>query len=88
MSLAVIDDKGRVVIPSKIRRRLGLRKGDALIVLEAGEGVIVLKKLDIQKLVREIAEEVAKAGIDLEELGREVEEEANRVAEKKIHGRH
>lgn len=37
-----IKDKGRVTIPSKIRRALALEKGDHLII-EVGEGAINLK---------------------------------------------
>ena len=45
---------------------------------------MVLKKIDVEKVLRDIAREVAKAGLDLEELAREIEEEANRIAEEKI----
>ena len=39
----------------------------------------------MEKLVKEIAEEVAKAGLDLEEIDRLVEEEANRLAKERVH---
>jgi bifunctional DNA-binding transcriptional regulator/antitoxin component of YhaV-PrlF toxin-antitoxin module len=61
LSLVVVDDRGRIVIPSRIRRMLGLKR-----------------------LAREIAEEIAGSGLDLEELGRKVEE-ANKPAKEKIH---
>lgn len=76
---------GRIVIPSRLRRRLGLKRGDALLLLEVGGNLLVLRKLDLEKLLRELAEEVAQSGLDLEELGRELETEANRLAKKKIH---
>ncbi len=84
MSIVVIDERGRIVIPSKLRRKLKLKKGDMFIILEFKDDLLVLKKVDVERIVKDIAEEVIKAGLDLEELGRKVEEEANRLA-KKIH---
>jgi len=84
LSIVVIDERGRIVIPSKLRRKLKLKKGDMFIILEFKDDLLVLKKVDVERIVKDIAEEVIKAGLDLEELGRKVEEEANRLA-KKIH---
>jgi AbrB family transcriptional regulator (stage V sporulation protein T) len=88
MSIVVVDDRGRIVIPSKIRRKLNLRKGDAFIILELRNDLIVLKRVDVEKLIRDIAEEVARSGLDFERIERAIEEEANKVAEKKVHDRH
>ncbi len=88
MSIVVVDDRGRIVIPSKIRRKLNLRKGDAFIILELRNDLIVLKRVDFEKLIRDIAEEVARSGVDFERIERAIEEEANKVAEKKVHERH
>ena len=86
MSLVVIDDRGRIVIPSRLRKRLKLKKGDAFIIVELKNDLIVLKKVDVEKIVRDIAEEVAKAGLKIDEIERKIEEEANRLAKEKIHG--
>jgi AbrB family transcriptional regulator (stage V sporulation protein T) len=88
MSIVVVDDRGRIVIPSKIRRKLNLRKGDAFIILELRNDLIVLKRVDVEKLIRDIAEEVARSGLDFERIERAIEGEANKVAEKKVHDRH
>ncbi len=88
MSIVVVDDRGRIVITSKIRRKLNLRKGDAFIILELRNDLIVLKRVDVEKLIRDIAEEVARSGLDFERIERAIEEEANKVAEKKVHDRH
>ena len=88
VEIVVIDRKGRIVIPSSVRKRLNLRDGDKLLVLNITSDILVLKKIDVEKILRDIAREVAKAGLDLEELTREVEEEANRIAEEKISSRH
>ena len=81
----MIDDRGRIIIPSKLRKKLGLKEGDSFIIVELKDNLLVLKRIDVEKLVRNIAEEVAKAGLDLEEIGKEVEEEANKIAKEKVH---
>jgi len=88
VEIVVIDGKGRIVIPSRVRKELNLKGGDRLLVLNVKDDIIVLKKIDVEKILRDIAREVAKAELDLEELTREVEEEANRIAEEKISTRH
>ena len=86
MSLVVIDDRGRIVIPSRLRKKLRLRRGDAFIIIELKDDLIVLKKVDVEKMLRNIAEEVAKAGLKVDEIERKIEEEANKLAKEKIHG--
>ncbi len=88
MEVVVIDRKGRIVIPSRIRRRLGLRDGDRLLVLSIKDDIVVLKKLDIEKLLRDITREISSSRLNLDEIAKEVEEEANKIAEEKIHARH
>jgi len=88
VKIVVIDGKGRIVIPSRVRKELNLKDGDKLLVLNVKDDIIVLKKIDVEKILRDIAREVAKAELDLKELTREVEEEANRIAEEKISTRH
>ncbi len=80
-----MDDRGRIVIPSRLRKKLRLEKGDTFIIVDVKNDLLVLKRLDVERLVREIAEEVARSGLDLEELGRKVEEEANKLAKEKVH---
>lgn len=82
--VVVVDEKGRVVIPRKIRERLGLTKGSRLLLAQLGEDTIVLRKLDAKKILEAIAKEVSKKKIDLEKIEREVEEEADKIAAKKI----
>lgn len=40
---ARLDDRGRVVLPATLRRRLGLRAGDELLVREEAGGVLRLE---------------------------------------------
>jgi len=88
VEVVVVDKKGRIVIPSSVRKKLNLKNGDRLLVLSIKDDILVLKKIDVEKILRDIAREVAEAGLDLEELAREVEEKANRIAKEKISPRH
>ncbi|MCE4608225.1 MAG: AbrB/MazE/SpoVT family DNA-binding domain-containing protein [Caldisphaeraceae archaeon] len=88
MEIVVIDKKGRIVIPSRVRKKLNLKDEDRLLVLDIKDDILVLKKIDAEKILKDIAKDIAKAGLDLEELTREVEEEANRIAKEKISTRH
>ncbi|MCE4622866.1 MAG: AbrB/MazE/SpoVT family DNA-binding domain-containing protein [Desulfurococcales archaeon] len=85
MSLVVVDDRGRIVIPSKLRKKLRLKRGDAFIIANLKDNIIVLKKVDVESMLKEIAEEVAKAGLEITEIEREIEEEANKLAKEKVH---
>mgnify|MGYP000327148163 CR=1 FL=1 len=84
VEVVVVDERGRVVIPREVRERLGLSKGSRLLLVELGGDTIVLRKLDVRKVLETIAREVRKRGIDLERVEREVEEEADEIAAKKI----
>jgi len=84
VEMVVIDRKGRIVIPSRVRKKLNLKDGDRLLVLNIKDDILVLKKIDVEKILRDIAREVAKAELDLEGLTREVEEKANKIAKEKI----
>lgn len=84
VEVVVVDERGRVVIPWEVRERLGLSKGSKLLLVELSGDTIVLRKLDVKRVLETIAEEVRKREIDLESIEREVEKEANKVAAKKI----
>jgi len=55
-SIVVIDGKGRIVIPVRIRESVGLKPGDKVIVRARGDGVIEVISLEnLKKEVYEIA---------------------------------
>ena len=71
-----VQAKGQVTIPTKIRRKLNLRKGDRVMFIEIKDGVLI-KPAEI--LLTEALDEMGKAlkeeGITLEEWierGREI----------------
>jgi len=84
IEVVAVDDKGRVVIPRRIRKRLGLRKGEQLLLVAVGDDTIILRKLDVKKLLATIAREVSEKGVPLEKIDLEVEKEADRLAAEKI----
>ena len=88
VEIVVIDKKGRIVIPSRVRKKLNLKDEDRLLVLDIKDDILVLKKIDAEKILKDIAKDIARAGLDLEGLTREVEEEANRIAKEKVSTRH
>lgn len=75
-----IDKAGRVVIPKEIRERMGLKEDSALLIVEADNGIVVLKKLDIEELARRLKQELKV--VDVEAIAQKVEEESNERARK------
>lgn len=78
MPLTKVDDKGRVLLPSDLRNKIGIKQGDEFLIDEMGAGTFILKKVDIRAMLRDA---IAKAkSIDNEKLEREIEEESNQFA--------
>jgi AbrB family looped-hinge helix DNA binding protein len=77
MPFTKVDDKGRVVLPNDLRRRLGINPGDEFAVNELGPDAIVLKKIDLKSLLDEIIEKAKNVDLD------KIEEEANKLARQK-----
>ena len=48
MAFTTVSSKGQIVIPNKVRKKLGIKNGNVFTITEK-KGLIVLKKLD-QKL--------------------------------------
>jgi AbrB family looped-hinge helix DNA binding protein len=70
-----IDKSGRVVIPKGVRKELGIKKEDQLLLSVQGEDRLLLQKLDIKSLVKGLKEELAEKDID--EIVRAVRKETN-----------
>lgn len=56
IELTRMSSKGQVVIPKKIRARLGFEEGDRMTV-EVRGGEIVLRKLSLEDIVQEAEED-------------------------------
>ena len=81
MPVTKVDEKGRVVLPSEFRHKMGISIGDEFIVEELGPDSFVLKKVNLRALMQDIIEKAK--NIDMDKLEAEIEEEANRLARRK-----
>jgi len=82
--LVRIQEKGQVTLPSELRKKLGLKKGDLVAVVETDNGVLITpQEVLATKALDAIGEALRKKGLSLEELiesGRE--ERAQLIQEK------
>jgi AbrB family looped-hinge helix DNA binding protein len=74
--LTVVQEKGQVTIPSEIREKLGLKKGDFVAFVETEQGVLITpREVVATEALEKIAALLKEKGITLEELivsGREL----------------
>jgi AbrB family transcriptional regulator (stage V sporulation protein T) len=80
MPFTKVDEKGRMVLPNEIRRKMSIAPGDEFIVDEVGPDTILLRRVDVRAMIQD-AIELAKS-VDLDKLQTEMEEEGNKVARK------
>ncbi len=80
MPFTKIDEKGRMILPNEIRRKMGISPGDEFAVDELGPDTILFKKVDVRAMIKDSIERAK--NIDLDRLEAEMEEEGNRVARK------
>jgi antitoxin PrlF len=67
--LVRIQDKGQVTIPTEIRKKLGLKRGDLVAVMETPEGVFITpQQVLAQKALDRIGDILKEQGRTLEEL--------------------
>ncbi len=68
-NLSVIQEKGQVTIPARLRRKMGLKKGDLIAFLETDEGILIARQEVVAlDLLKEIGDSLKAKGISLEEL--------------------
>ncbi len=82
MPVTKLDDKGRILLPGDLRKAEKLKEGDEFAVDALGDGVFILKKIDLRSLLEEAIEKAK--GIDHDKVEREIEEESNRLAKKRF----
>jgi len=74
--LVRIQEKGQVTIPSEIRKKLGLKRGDLVAVMETPDGVFITpQQVLAAKALDRIGDILKEQGLSLEELmdsGREL----------------
>jgi AbrB family looped-hinge helix DNA binding protein len=81
MSIVKLDENGRIMLPADLIAKLKLSPGDELVVGEATNDSILLKKKDLRTVLEGVIKEAQK--VDLDKLERDVEEEGNRIAREK-----
>ena len=76
LKLSVVQEKGQVTIPSEIRKKLGLKKGDLVAFVETEQGVLISPREVIAvEALDQIGQILREKGLTIEELiesGREI----------------
>jgi antitoxin PrlF len=74
--LVRIQEKGQVTIPTEIRKKLGLKRGDLVAVMETPEGIFIMpQQVVATKALDSIGDILKEKGLSLAELitsGREL----------------
>jgi len=76
--IAVVGERGQVVIPKELRVKLGLKPKTKLLVTRKGD-VVVMKKLDLEEERRKLEEIFKSIDKKIEKYGELTEEEINRI---------
>ena len=74
--LVRVQEKGQVTLPAKVRKNLGLKKGDLVAVMQTKDGVLISPQQVIaNQALDELGEVLKEKGLSLDELiesGREI----------------
>jgi AbrB family looped-hinge helix DNA binding protein len=76
VALTRVSSKGQVVIPAEIKRSLGIKSGDKLLVIAAGDAILMVRvpKAGFLELVRPVWERVRELGLTGEDIDVLIEE--------------
>jgi antitoxin PrlF len=67
--LVRIQEKGQVTIPTEIRKKLGLKRGDLVAVMETPEGIFITpQQVVAAKALDSIGDILKEQGLSLEEM--------------------
>lgn len=82
--LVRIQEKGQVTLPSEVRKKLGLKKGDLVAVVATDNGVLITpQEVLATKALDAIGEALRKQGLSLEELIESGREERDQLIQAK-----
>ncbi|MEK7521744.1 MAG: AbrB/MazE/SpoVT family DNA-binding domain-containing protein [Patescibacteria group bacterium] len=82
--LVRVQEKGQVTLPSEVRQKLGLKKGDLVAVVETEEGVLISpQEMVATKALDRIGEALKEKGLSLEELIESGRGERDKIIAKK-----
>ncbi len=83
--LVRIQEKGQVTIPTEIRKKLGLKRGDLVAVVETPDGVFITpQQVVANKALDSIGAILKEKGISLEELISSGEQIRKRLVERRF----
>jgi AbrB family looped-hinge helix DNA binding protein len=67
--LVRVQEKGQVTLPSDLRKKLGLKKGDIVLITETSDGILISpQEVITTKALDEIGAILKEQGLSLEEL--------------------
>jgi antitoxin PrlF len=67
--LVRVQEKGQVTLPSDLRKKLGLKKGDIVLITETSDGILISpQEVIATKALDEIGAILKEQGLSLEEL--------------------
>jgi len=49
-----VDSKGRIVLPKNVRKKLGLKEGDKVVITLEKDGILIKKLEDPEKVLEEL----------------------------------
>jgi len=87
--MVTVDRAGRILLPKDIRGKRKISAGTKLIVVEAPDGRILLRKFDSEEFWKRLDQEMQ--GVDVDAIAKRVREEIDAKIRKKypkVFGRH
>jgi AbrB family looped-hinge helix DNA binding protein len=80
-----VQERGQVTLPADVRRKLGLKRGDLVAVLDTPEGVLITpQEVLAAKALDRIGEVLKEQGLSIEELIESGREERSRIIEERL----
>lgn len=86
LNLAKVSANGQITLPVDVRRRMGIKSGDKVLLLEKADGELVLRSASNQALEAMLEAQAALAGV-AEEMGLRTEEDVQALVDEVRHGR-
>ncbi len=82
--LVRIQEKGQVTLPAEVRRKLGLKRGDLVAVIDTPEGVLITpQEVLATKALDRIGEVLKEQGLTLRELIESGRDERSRIIQER-----
>ena len=80
--LVRVQEKGQVTLPTEVRKRLGIKTGDLVVLIETDDGVLIVpQEVFATKALARIGEALRESGVTLEEFIESGREHRGRILE-------